>query len=457
MSTQVRQLPQDVTAEAAVLAAMLIDNYSISVAIEMLSEKHFYKSSHKLIYRGILKLFEENIEIDVITLLDWLKRHDLLEKAGGVLYINEVSDTVLSGANLKYHAKIVLEKALLRDMITTANSIIEDCYLGKGEVDSIVDRAEQAMFEIAERPDSQGFMSASLSMPEVLNTIEEVSRTKTQVHGIGTGFTKLDSFTGGFKPGQFIVIAARPAMGKTSFALNIASHATVSMGKKVGVFTMEMASEELLIRMLSSGSRVPMDNILKGYGMNQEKMANISLVAQAIAESKLYIDDTGANTALDIRAKSRRLKAELKGLDMIMIDYLQLMSGTSKENRQQEIADISRSLKILARELEIPVIALSQLNRGLEARPNKRPLLSDLRESGAIEQDADVVIFIYRDEVYHYSKNDKEKNDEAYDQDGVAEIIIGKNRHGAVGTVKLRFVKELTKFENDESLNQDSF
>ena len=434
-----RQMPYDINAEAAVLSAMMLDSYAISRAIELLEEEYFYRKSHRQIYRILLELFDKNIETDLITILDEVKRKDVLDKVGGDSYLYELSDVVLSSANIEFHAKIVQEKAFLRQMILTSNRIIESCYKAETPVEDILDDAEQAIFSISERPKSRSFMGMNELLPETIKNIEDIASSKRNVIGIPTGFTDLDKRIGGFRPGQLIVVAARPAMGKTSFALNIAFNVAVHHDKKVGIFTMEMESEELIMRMLSSASEVSMEDMLKGYGMNEKKILRITGVADVLTEKEIYIDDNGSNTILDLRAKSRRLKAELDGLDLIIIDYMQLMSSKKvKENRQQEIADISRNLKILAKELKVPIIALSQLNRGLESREDKRPKLSDLRESGAIEQDADIVMFIYRDEVYY----------ENSEQQGVAEIIVGKNRHGAIGKIELFFRKEFTQFKD---------
>ncbi len=436
-----RMLPRDLNAEAAVLSAMMIDQGCVSRAIEMLDEECFYRRQHRLIFRAASQLFEENTEIDIITLINRLERNGDLEAAGGKMYLNELSNVVLSSANLDYHAGIVRSRYLLRALISTSTQIIESAYAAEDSVENIVDRAEQLIFDIAERSDLKTFMSVADIIPETMENINEVALHQRSVQGVPSGFSDLDRITGGFRPGQFIVLAARPAMGKSALALNIAFNAAVYHNCKVGVFTMEMEAGEVLMRMFASASEVSMEDMLKGYGMNQQKLLRISQVADAMSEKYIYIDDSGTNTALDIRAKSRRLKAELGGLDLIVLDYLQLMSSrTSKDNRQQEIADISRAMKVLAKELSIPVIALSQLNRMLESRPDKRPMLSDLRESGAIEQDADIVMFIYRDEVYNKESEDK----------GVAEVIIGKNRHGPTGTVKLVFLNQFTSFRSME-------
>ncbi len=435
-----RKLPADINAEAAVLSAMIIDADVVSKGIEKLQEAYFYRNAHKLMFRNICELFNDGIEVDVLTLINRLERNNQLEKIGGIPYINEIADIVVSSANFDYHLNIVTEQALLRHLIVACNGIIESCYSSTAPVKSVVDEAEQAIFNIAELPHHQGFIKIDQISAEVLHNIDQIASTKTPVSGIGTGFGDLDRLTGGFRPGQFIIIAARPAMGKTSLALNIATHAAVNLKKKVAVFTMEMAADEVIMRMFSSASEVNMDSMLKGYGMNEEKLVRIMQASEVLSTKHIYIDESGTNTPLDIRAKTRRLAAEVSGLDLIVIDYLQLM-GLSKErdNRQQEISEISRAMKVLAKDMKIPVIALSQLNRMLENREDKRPRLADLRESGAIEQDADLVMFIYRDEYYNPEKTEKP---------GIAEIIIGKNRHGSTGSVDLGFDKEYTLFRS---------
>jgi replicative DNA helicase len=443
-----RTQPFDINAEAAVLSAMLIDSYAVAKALEGLKEEHFYRSSHKIIFRMIQNLFEEHTEIDIITLINRLEREDLLEKVGGSVYINELSDVVMSSANLDYHAKIVLEKALLRQLITASNSIIEHCYDADKPVDEIVDEAEQAIFAVAERPWSRAFVKISDIIPQTLKNIEEVAKTRSSMVGISSGFTDLDNKIGGFRPGQFIVIAARPAMGKSSLALNMAFNAAMYHDKKIGIFTMEMANDELLMRMISSAAEVRMDDMIKGYGMNDAKIMRITQAADALTRKPLFIDDTGTNTALDIRAKSRRLMAEIGGLDMLIIDYLQLMtSPRNRDNRQQEISEISRAMKILAKELKIPIIAISQLNRAVDNRPSKKPMLSDLRESGAIEQDADIVMLIFREE-YYFPENEEKK--------GIAEIIIAKNRHGSTGIIEMQFKSEFTTFADKNTGDDNS-
>ncbi|MDD2228574.1 MAG: replicative DNA helicase [Candidatus Cloacimonetes bacterium] len=433
-----RSLPADINAEAAILSAMLIDSNVVSKGIEKIKEEFFYRSAHKIIYRTMEELFNESIEIDPLTLINRLERNNKLEKIGGIPYINEIADFVVSSANFEYHLTIVTEQALLRHLILASNGIIESCYTSAKPIKTIVDEAEQAIFAIAELPSHQGFQRIDQISAEVLHNIDQIASTKLPVVGVSTGYSGLDRITGGFRPGQFIIIAARPAMGKTALALNIASHAAVNLNKKVAIFTMEMAADEVLMRMFSSASEVKMDSMMKGYGMNEEKLIRIMQASEVLSTKQIYIDESGTNTPLDIRAKTRRLTAEIDGIDLIIVDYLQLMTlPRDKENRQQEISEISRALKILAKDLKVPVVALSQLNRAADNRDDKRPKLADLRESGAIEQDADLVMFIYRDEYYYPDKTEKP---------GIAEIIISKNRHGATGNIELGFEKEYTLF-----------
>ena len=433
-----RKLPSDINAEAAVLSAMIIDSDVISKGIEKLKESFFTRLAHKLIFKAICELFSDGIEIDPLTLINRLERNNHLEKAGGIPGINEIADIVVSSANFDYHLNIVVEQAQLRHLIVASNGIIENCYTSTAPVKTVVDEAEQAIFAIAELPQNQGFVRFDDLSADVLHNIDIIASTKIPVTGISSGFSDLDKLTGGFRPGQFIIIAARPAMGKTSLALNIASHAAVNLKKKVAIFTMEMAADEVIMRMLSSASEVSMNSMLKGYGMNEDKLVRIMQASEVLSSKQIYIDESGTNTPLDIRAKTRRLAAEIGGLDLILIDYLQLMEhNKDRDSRQQEISEISRALKILAKDMKIPVIALSQLNRMLENRDDRRPRLADLRESGAIEQDADLVMFIYRDEYYNKEKTEKP---------GIAEVIIGKNRHGSTGSVDLGFEGEFTLF-----------
>jgi len=434
----IRVPPHDLNAEGAVLSAMLLDDWAVARALEMLKEEYFYKRAHKLIFRTIAKLFESNIEIDLITLIDGLKKDGHLEDVGGTAYLSEISDIVSSSANVEAHAQIILEKATLRSLINTANKITEDCYNSDKMSKAIVENAEKEIFNVTQNLMLEGFESVSNIIPGTLQNIEKIASQKSRVVGIASGFHALDNKTGGFQPGQFVVVAGRPSMGKTSFALNIASYAAVHQQKKVGIFSLEMDKEKVLMRMLSSGAEVSLSEMLHGYGIDQNKIFLITTVAEKLSESSIFLDDRGSNTMTDIRSKARRLKSE-EGLDLLIIDYMQLLiPDVSRTSRQQEMTEISRSIKILAKELRIPVIAVSQLSRAPESRQNKRPVLADLRESGAIEQDADLVLLIYREDYY-----DKENAKEP----GIAEIAVAKNRNGPQGTEKLKFRGEFTLFE----------
>lgn len=438
-----RTLPYDLNAEAAVLSAMMIDPMAVLKSIEEVKEHFFYIEKHRVIFRSMLELYNRQMEVDLITLLDRLESAGLMDKAGGKEYILQIADIVVSGANFSYHCQILLEKYILRELILTSNKIIERCYESDKPYDEVLDFAEQAVFGLYNKSERKGFQRVGEYTTEVLKTIEDLSTSQFGVHGVASGFTDIDGIIGGFRPGQLIVLAARPSMGKSALAVNIASNAAEFHGVKTGIFTMEMSAEEVLLRMISSISGVPLSNMLKGWGMNQDRIRKVTEIAELIGSKDIYIDDSGTNTPLELRAKTRRLKSELNGLGLIVIDYLQLLTSARKnvESRQQEMSEISRNLKILAKEMEVPVIALSQLNRELEKREDKKPRLSDLRESGAIEQDADIVMFIYREEVYYPDTENK----------NIAKIIIAKNRHGAIGSVDLRFSPETTSFDNLES------
>jgi replicative DNA helicase len=439
-SNRDRALPYDLSAEAAILSAMMIDPLSVMKSINEVKEEYFFKPEHRVTFEAVKHLFQVQMEVDVITLIDRLESTGQLEKAGGKDYILELADIVVSGANFSYHAKILTDKYLLRELIMTSNKIVEKCYEGGVASEDLLDFAEQSIYRLSDSTDKKGFVKANQYTSEVLKTISDRATSKFGVHGVASGFIDIDNKIGGFRPGQLIILAARPSMGKSAFALNIASYAAQMEKIKVGIFTMEMSAEEILLRMISSSSGVPMDYMLKGYGMNQKRIQRVTEIADVINSMDIYIDDSGTNTPMELRAKTRRLKTELGDLGLIIIDYMQLMSSSKRnsENRQQEISEISRNLKILAKELGVPVIALSQLNRALENRDDKKPRLSDLRESGAIEQDADIVMFIYREA--HYKLTEENQND--------AIVIISKNRHGSTGEVNLRFVPEYTSFDN---------
>ena len=440
----IRVPPHDLNAEGAVLSAMLLEEWATARGLELLKKEYFYKAAHRNIFQAIQELFNKNIEVDLITIIDELKKRDKYERVGGAAYLTEITDIVSSSANLETHAQIVLEKAILRNLISTASSIIEDCYgtsQESKESKEIVERAEKSIFDVTQGMMHEGFeKSLDIVAPTIIK-VEDIAKKKTKVVGVASGFSELDKITGGFHKGQFVVIAARPSMGKTALALNIAHHAALFQDKIVGIFSLEMDKETLIMRMLSSGSDVSLHSMLHGYGMDSEKIMNLSRHAEKVAEAPIYIDDRGSNTMNDIRSKARRLKFEA-GLDLLIIDYMQLLLPvTSRQSRQQEITEISRSIKILAKELDIPIIAVSQLSRGPESRQDKIPILADLRESGAIEQDADLVILIYREEYY---LKDKAENP------GIAVIDVAKNRNGPQGRIDLQFIGRYTRFQDKD-------
>lgn len=438
-----RTLPYDLNAEAAVLSAMMIDSVSVLKSIEEVKEEYFYIPKHRVIFKAMTDLYSRQMEVDLITLIDRLESASQIEEAGGKEYLLEIAEVVVSGANFSYHCKILNEKYILRELITNSNLIIQRCYESDMLTEDLLDLAEQSIFQLYDKSGKKGFQRIGEYTTEVLKTIEDLSTSQLGVHGIASGFTDLDHLIGGFRPGQLIVLAARPSMGKSALAVNIAGYTAEYQATKTGIFTMEMSAEEVLLRMISSSSGVHLSDMLKGYGMNQDKIRKITEFAELIGSKDIFIDDAGTNTPLELRAKTRRLKSEMKGLGLIVIDYLQLLTSSKKniENRQQEMSEISRNLKILAKEMDVPVLALSQLNRELERREDKKPRLSDLRESGAIEQDADIVMFIYREEVYNPETENK----------NIAKIIVAKNRHGAIGSVDLRFSPETTSFDNLET------
>ena len=429
-----RSLPQSIEAEQSVIGSMIIDKSAIAQVAEKLTEDDFYRDGHKIIYKAIFEMFRNDMAVDLVTLLEYLKSADQLEKAGGVTYITEVSSSVPTTANLSSYIKIVEEKSILRKLIKASTAIIEDSYNKQGEVEGVLDLAEKKIFDIAEKRSTSDFESLSDVLERGFLEIERLFNNKGQITGVPSGFTDLDAKTSGFQKGDMVLIAARPSMGKTTFALNIAEHAALREGKSVVIFSLEMPKEQLAYKLLCSEANVDMLKLRTG-NLDDKDWENIARATGPLSKAKIYIDDTAGVTVMEMRSKCRRLKMEY-GIDLILIDYLQLMSGSSSENRQQEVSEISRSIKALAKEMECPVIALSQLSRAPEQRADHRPMLSDLRESGSIEQDADLVMFLYRDE--YYNKETEDKN--------VAECIVAKHRNGPVGTVKMAFLGALSKF-----------
>ncbi len=430
--------PQAHEAEVAVLGAMMLDIEAIGAGAELLNPESFYRDSHRKIFRAIMDLFSKSEAVDLVTLTQELKRKKELDAVGGAAYLSTILGSVPTAANVRYHAKIVLEKAVLRRLITTATEVVQEAYDASGDAAEILDRAENMIFDIAQSRVRRDFMPMREILKHSFEVIQELYDKKEHITGIGSGFDDLDKLTSGFQRSDLVIIAGRPSMGKTAFALNITANAAVKHNTPVAIFSLEMGKEQLVQRMLCSEARVDAHKLRTGY-LADRHWSSLTTAAGQLSEAAIYIDDTPAMTVLEMRSKARRLKAEVD-VGVLIVDYMQLMRGTGRvENRQQEISEISRSLKALAKELNVPVLALSQLSRAVEQRGgDRRPILSDLRESGAIEQDADVVMFVYRGEQYERTPENQ----------GMAEIIIGKQRNGPTGTVKLAFRSECTRFEN---------
>jgi replicative DNA helicase len=437
-----RTLPHSLDAEKCVLGAILIHNEAFNHAAELIDSHDFYRDAHRRIFDRMVQLSERGDAIDFITLKEELARAGELDEVGGPSYIAGLADGVPRSANVEYYARIVKEKSTLRSLIHSANKILVEAYEAEQEPDLLLDEAERAIFAIAEDRIRAGFVPLRDLVQNSFTTIERLQQHKGMVTGVPTGFVDLDEMTSGLQPSDLILVAARPSMGKTSFVLNIAQHVGTNTDMTVGFFSLEMSKEQLFMRMLTSEARIDAHRFRSGY-LNEKDYGRLSQALGTLAEARVYIDDTASIGVLEMRAKARRLKAE-HGLNLLIIDYIQLMTGRGRfESRQQELATISRSLKGLAKELNVPIVALSQLSRAPETRSNHRPQLSDLRESGALEQDADVVMFIFREEQYRDDEGQIKEETQ-----GVAEIIVGKQRNGPTGDVKLAFVKEHTRFEN---------
>ncbi len=432
-----RALPHNDEAERTVLGAILVDNAAFNSAAEILARDDFHREAHRRIFEAMAILAEKSQPIDPVTLKDELARSASLEAVGGPAYLASLASGVPRVTSVEQWSRIIKEKAVLRNLIHASNRIAQSCYEAEEDAAILLDRAEKSIFDIAEHRIRQGFVPIRETLKESFRTIDQLAQSRELVTGLPTGFVDLDERTSGLQKGDLIIVAARPSMGKTSLCLNIAQNASQKAGESVGVFSLEMSKEQLVLRLLCSDGRIDAHRLRTG-NLGEKDWARLAKAYADLSSSKIFIDDSATITPLEMRAKCRRLKAE-HGLGLVMVDYLQLVSGSGRvENRQQEISSISRSLKGLAKELGVPVIALSQLSRAPEARTEKRPQLSDLRESGAIEQDADVVMFIFREDVYNETDENR----------GIAEIIIGKQRNGPTGTVKLAFIKEFTRFEN---------
>ncbi|PLT47971.1 Replicative DNA helicase [SA14-24] [Paenibacillus pasadenensis] len=428
--------PQNLEAEQAVLGAVLLQAEALITAMEKVRPEDFYLSSHQLVFEAMIELGENNQPIDLVTLTAYLSDRSQLEEVGGVSYLAKLASVVPTAANVEHYAQIVEEKSMLRRLIRTATTIVSDGYGAADDIGLMLSEAEQRIMEIANRRSSSGFVSIRDVLMEVFERVEFLYTNKGGSTGIPSGFVDLDKMTSGFQRSDLIIVAARPSVGKTAFALNIAQNVGVRARETVAIFSLEMSAAQLVQRMVCAESNVDAGRMRTGF-LEGDDWEKLTMAIGALSEAEIYIDDTPGITVSDIRAKCRRLKKE-RNLGMILIDYLQLIQGRGKagENRQQEVSEISRTLKQIARELEVPVIALSQLSRGVEQRQDKRPMMSDLRESGSIEQDADIVAFLYRDD--YYDKETEKKN--------IIEIIIAKQRNGPVGTVELAFLKNFNKF-----------
>jgi replicative DNA helicase len=452
-STSQRLPPQNLEAEMSVLGGVLLENEALNRALEFLRTEDFYRESHRKIFKALLVLSEKSEPADLVTLTAVLKDRHELDDVGGSSYLATLVDYVPTAANISYYCKLVKEKSVARKLIEASTDIATSGYEG-GDMEEILDHAEKAIFEISENRTRPSYYPVRDILKDTFKAIEKLYERKELVTGVPTGYQDLDKMTAGWQPGDLVIIAGRPSMGKTAFALNLVEYATSHADNPApaAIFSLEMSKEQLVQRMLCSLARVDAGRLRTGH-LGESDWPKLTMAAGQLSESELYIDDTPAISVLELRSKARRLKAEY-GLGLIIVDYLQLMRGHNPESRQQEISEISRSLKALAKELNLPVIALSQLNRSLESRTDKRPMMADLRESGAIEQDADVITFVYREAVYCEDCKSRERTcDKGHERD--AEIIIGKQRNGPIGTVHLTFRGEYTRFESQSPRTDD--
>ena len=432
--------PQNLEAEQAVLGGILLKNAILFNLVDLVGEDDFYSPAHRFIFQAILDLSRQNAPIDLVSLAEALRMSGRLDEVGGPAYLAELTASTVSAANALHHAGIVREKAVQRKLISTALDIITRCYDGGQETEKLLDESEQAIFAIADARTTKGVHSSKELVTRVFEQIEKRMENKELVTGVPTGYYQFDEYTAGLQPSDLIIVAGRPSMGKTAFAMNMAMRAAVMHNVPTAIFSLEMSMEQIMQRMLCCWGKVDLAKLRRGR-LDDEDWSRLYDAANHLSPAPIYVDDTAAITTMDLRARCRRLKSE-RGLGLIVVDYLQLMRASRNiDSREQEISEISRSLKALAKELHVPVVALSQLNRKVEERADKRPMMSDLRESGAIEQDADVIIFLYRAAAY-------KKKEELTPEDNVAEVIIGKQRNGPTGMVRLTFLKESTAFEN---------
>lgn len=434
--------PQAVDAEAAVLGGMLLEKEAIAKAIEVLDETAFYKPAHQQIFSAMIGLFERSEPVDLITLIEELRRRGQLEKIGGEFYLSELTTKVTSAANIEFHAHIVLEKALMRQLIASSAEVASRAFNETEDALELLDEAEQRIFQISEQRMKKNFVSMNTAVHSTMELLESIHGKHSGITGVPAGFTELDNITGGFQKSDLIIVAGRPSQGKTALVLSVARNASVIHNVPIGFFSLEMSTQQLVMRLICAEARVDAHSVRTGR-LPEDEWRKLSTSVGRLYKAKIFIDDTPALGVLELRAKARRLKAE-HSVGMIVVDYLQLMQGPrNAQSREQEISSISRSLKALAKELNIPVVALSQLNRAVEARGDKRPVLADLRESGAIEQDADVVVFVHRPEMFGIEKDENGNSTE-----GTAELIIGKQRNGPTGSARMAFIKQYARFEN---------
>lgn len=438
-------MPQNIEAEEAILGAILVNPACMNRIVEHLRPESFYKPAHRYVYEAMLQLYNGEDKIDIVSVSDVLNVNQKLELVGGRAFVNDLSYNTITTANVEYYAKIVQEKAIKRSLINAGSEIVSSGY-DVNPIEESLEQAEKLIFDIASQKASKSVVPIKDIVFNVYASIEERANNKGQLTGVSTGFYDLDTYTNGLQKSDLIILAARPAMGKTAFALNIAQNIALREKVPVAIFSLEMSKTQLAQRLMCSEAEVDTQRIKTG-NMQAKDWEKLAAASSSLSEAKIYIDDTAGCTITDLRAKCRRLAMAEKDLGLIVIDYLQLIEGTGREDRMQQISGISRGLKILAKELNVPILALSQLSRAVEGRTDKRPMLSDLRESGSIEQDADIVMFIYRDEYYKSANTDEEEVEKAANK-GEAEIIIAKHRNGPVGNVKLLFQGSITKFKN---------
>jgi len=444
MDAPLKIMPHSIEAEQSVLGSMILDKVAIGEAIEVLKTDDFYRDTHKTIYDAIVDLYQKDSAVDIVTLSEKLKANNQLDLVGGITYVTELSGSVITTSNVSSYIGIVKNKSTLRRLIRASNEIIDESYNNQDSVEDIVGIAEKKIFDIASNRETSDFEPMSAVLERGFNEIEKLFINKGMTTGVPSGFNDLDAKTSGFQRGDMVLIAARPSMGKTTFALNIAENAALRSGKRVAIFSLEMSKEQLAYKLLCSEAHVDMLRLRTG-NLDEKDWENLARASGPLGSSKIFIDDTAGITVMEMRSKCRRLKIE-HGIDLIIIDYLQLMAGSKgNESRQQEVSEISRSIKAIAKEMQCPVIALSQLSRAPEQRADHRPMLSDLRESGSIEQDADLVMFLYRDE--YYDKETEDKN--------MAECIIAKQRNGPVGTIKLAWLGQFSKFGNLDTVHYE--